>query len=161
MDKLKIDYVKVEELEKYENNTRLHSEYDVGEIAKSIEKYGFNDPIGVWKDNVIIEGHGRLEAAKSLGIDKVPVIHLEHLTDKERKEYAIMHNKTAELSKWDFDALSEEMADIDLSDFDVDFGVGNINLDEVNIDDFLADAPQKEKEPKTMKCPHCGEIIEL
>ena len=110
---IKLEYVSVNELVPYDKNTRLHEDYDVSQIAKSIEKYGFNDPIGVWKGNVIIEGHGRLEAAKTLGLKEVPIIRLDHLTDKERREYAIMHNKTAELSKWDFDALGKELLDID------------------------------------------------
>lgn len=121
--KLKIENISIDKLKKYENNTRIHNDYDVSQIAKSIEKYGFNDPIGVWGDNIIVEGHGRLEAAKMLGMSDVPVIRLDHLTDEQRKEYGIMHNKTAELSKWDFDLLANEIAELDLSDFDVDFGI--------------------------------------
>lgn len=96
---LKIEYVNVAKLKPYDKNTRKHEDYDVSQIAKSIEQYGFNDPIGIWgKDNIIVEGHGRLLAAKKLGMDKVPCIRLDDLTDEQRREYAIMHNKTAELS---------------------------------------------------------------
>lgn len=124
---MKIEYIPTEELQEYENNTRLHSDYDIDKIIKSIKKYGFNDPIGIWKDNVIIEGHGRLLAAQQLGIEKVPCIRLDHLTDKQRREYAIMHNRTAEYSEWDFESLKIEVADLDFGDFD---------LEEMVIDDF-------------------------
>lgn len=119
---LKIEYIPVDKLEQYKKNTRKHGNEDVAEIAKSIEKYGFDDPIGIWSDhNIIVEGHGRLMAAKKLGMTEVPCIRLDHLTDQERREYAIMHNKTAELSEWDMDMLSDELADLDLSDFNVKF----------------------------------------
>ena len=65
---LKIEYIDVAKLKPYDKNTRKHEDYDVSQIAKSIEQYGFNDPIGIWgKDNIIVEGHGRLLAAKKLG----------------------------------------------------------------------------------------------
>lgn len=120
---LKIEYIPIDELKPYERNNKKHEEYDIDEIAKSIEKYGFNDPLGIWKDNIIIEGHGRLEACKKLGITEVPCVRLDHLTDKQRREYAIMHNKTSELAEYDFDNLKLELDDLDLSDFDIDFGI--------------------------------------
>lgn len=82
-----------------------------------------NDPIGIWKDNIIVEGHGRLLACKQLGMTEVPCVRLDHLTDEQRREYAIAHNATAELSEWDFDILPDELAELDLSDFDFDFGI--------------------------------------
>lgn len=71
----------------------------------------------------MVEGHGRLLAAKRLGMTVVPCIRLDHLTDEQRREYAIMHNKSAEQSAWDFDLLSEELADLDLDDFEIDWGI--------------------------------------
>lgn len=127
--KLQIEYISVGDLKPSKRNNKKHEEFDVGEIAKSIEKYGMNDPIGIWKDNQIIEGHGRLEACKKLGIDKVPCIRLDHLTDKERREYAILHNKTAELAEYDFANLELELPDLDFSDFDIDFGI-DVDTDE-------------------------------
>ena len=124
MDNLKIEYLPVDSLEPYEKNTRKHQKEDISQIVKSIKKFGFDDPIGIWSDhNVIVEGHGRLMAAKKLGMKKVPVIRLDHLTDEQRRQYGIMHNRTAELSVWDMDALAEELKDLDMSDFDVDFGI--------------------------------------
>lgn len=123
MNELKIEYLRVDDLVAYPMNTREHDDYDVAQIRKSIEQYGFNDPIGIWKDNIIIEGHGRLLAAKSLNMETVPVIRLDHMTDEQRRAYGIMHNKTAELSKWDFEALETELSDLDLSMFDIDFDI--------------------------------------
>ena len=119
---LKIEQLPVEALTPYAHNTRAHHAEDVGQIARSIERNGFNDPIAVWSDkNIIVEGHGRLMAAKSLGMTTVPVIRLDHLTDDQRREYGIMHNKTAELSDWDWEQLEHELAEINLSEFGLAF----------------------------------------
>lgn len=119
---LKIEYIPVEDLKPYERNNKKHADFDVGEIAKSIERYGFNDPIGIYGKNIIVEGHGRLLAAKKLGMETVPCIRLDHMTDKERREYAILHNKTAELAEYDFANIELELPDLDFSKFDIDFG---------------------------------------
>ena len=125
MNKIKVEYLGVDELTPYENNARVHSKKDIEAIKESIEQFGFNDPIGIWgKENLIVEGHGRLMAAKDLHIDKVPVIRLDNLTDEQRKAYTLAHNKTAELSEWDFDLLNvelEEIESIDMEDFGFEF----------------------------------------
>ena len=121
---LKIEYVELDKLKPYEKNARKHQEADLSTIKASISEFGMSDPIGVWgKGNIIVEGHGRYLACKELGIDKVPVIHLDHLTDEQRRAYTLAHNKTAEMSEWDFDLLGDELADIfdiDMSDFGFD-----------------------------------------
>lgn len=154
---LKIEYLKINDLKPYERNTRKHEEHDVDQIAKSIEKYGFSDPIGVWgKQNIIVEGHGRLLAAKQLGMESVPVIHLDHLSDAERREYAIMHNRTAELSSWDFQLLSQELDDLDLGAFDFD-GL-DINTNDFDVNELEeVDAPEPPEEPKSKR----GQIYQL
>lgn len=124
MDNIKIEYLPIKELKPYERNQRKHADYDISQIMVSIQKYGFNDPIACWSDkNIIVEGHGRVLAAKKLHMKEVPVIRLDHLTDEQRKEYAIIHNKTAELSEWDFDLLAEDIPTLDFSDFDIDWGL--------------------------------------
>lgn len=145
---LKIEYIPIDELKPYEWNNKKHQEYDIDEIAKSIKKYGFNDPIGIWKDNIIIEGHGRLEACKKLGITEVPCVRLDHLTDKQRREYAIMHNKTSELAEYDFDNLKLELDDLDLSDFDIDFGIDDEQEQTEVIEDEVPEVDE-EHEPIT------------
>ena len=130
---LKIEYIAVEDLKPYEKNNKKHEDFDIGEIAKSISKYEMIDPVGIWgKDNTIVEGHGRVLACKQLGIDKVPCIRLDHLTDEQRREYAIVHNKSSELALYDFDNLADELAEINLDAFNFDFGV-NFDDDDTEI----------------------------
>lgn len=118
----KIEILKIKDLKEYDHNTRQHQDKDIAEITKSIKRFGFCDPIGIWSDqNIIVEGHGRLEAAKNLGLEEVPVIRLDHLTDEERRAYGIAHNRTAELSEWNFEELEKELKEIDISEFDFNF----------------------------------------
>lgn len=115
MNELEIVYLKPEELKPYENNTRKHAPDDIDQIKESIRQDGFNDPIGIWgEENLIVEGHGRQIAALEMGLDKVPCIRLDHLTDDQRRDYAIRHNRTAELSAWDFCKLEEEIAQLEI-----------------------------------------------
>ena len=147
---LKIEYIAVDELKPYEKNNKKHEDFDVGEIAKSISKYEMIDPVGIWgKDNTIVEGHGRVLACKQLGIDKVPCIRLDHLTDEQRREYAIVHNKSSELALYDFDNLADELADLDLSDFDFDFGIDTDAEEETEIVEDEAPEVDEENEPIT------------
>ena len=118
---LKIEYLPINALKPYEKNTRKHKKKDVDNIARSIKKFGMNDPIGIWKDNIIVEGHGRLLACKQLGMTEVPCVRLDHLTDEQRREYAIAHNATAEMSIWYKDVLAEEVASLDVINFDFSF----------------------------------------
>ena len=150
MMKLEIVYLDPHDLTPYENNTRKHTPEDIDQIKASIEADGFNDPIGVWgENNLIVEGHGRQIAALEMGLDKVPCIRLDHLTETQRRDYAIRHNRTAELSGWDFTKLEEEIAaleieGVDLSglDFDVLIGGGNPIPDNLDADeDYNSSAP--------------------
>lgn len=135
---MKLDYLSIDKITPYEKNARKHQDVDVNAIIKSIKEFGFNDPIGVWgKKNIIVEGHGRLQAAKKLGMKEVPVIHLDDLTDEQRRAYTLAHNKTAELSMWDFEKLDEELSnilDIDMSDFGFD------------LSSVIDEIPEEEKE---------------
>lgn len=117
--KLKVEYISIDDLKPYERNAKLHPVEQIEQIARSIKDYGMNDPIGVWKDNVIIEGHGRLEACKRLGIDTVPIVRLDHLTEEQRREYALVHNQTTMNSDFDADVLDFELKD--LAEFDAGF----------------------------------------
>ena len=123
---MKIEQIKIEDLKPYERNARKHEAADVAAIVKSIEAFGFNDPVGVWgPQNVIVEGHGRVMAAKQLGMTEVPCIRLDDLTDEQRRAYALAHNKTAELSTWDAELLPlelEDLPEIDMTDFGFQLG---------------------------------------
>lgn len=117
---LEIIYLRPDELKPYGNNARKHTPDDIDQIKDSINTCGFNDPIAIWgENNIIVEGHGRQIAAKELGLDKVPCIRLDHLTDTQRRDYAIRHNRTAELSEWDFGKLEEEIARLEIEGVDL------------------------------------------
>lgn len=121
---IKITYIAIKDITPYKNNARKHGETDVAAIMKSIKEFGFLDPLAVWSDdNIVVEGHGRLIAAKKLGMKTVPCVRLDDLTDEQRRAYALAHNKTAELSIWDDDLLDIELGDItdiDMSQFGFD-----------------------------------------
>lgn len=166
---LSIEQMPVEALTPYAHNTRAHHNEDISQIARSIERYGFNDPIAVWSDkNIIVEGHGRLMAAKSLGLTTVPVIRLDHLTDEQRREYGIMHNKTAELSDWDWEQLEHELAEVDLSEFGLAFTPEQVEDTEEELlaaveEDEAPEPPNTDPSKGETRQPrvHRGEIWQL
>lgn len=140
---LKVEYLPVSSLKEYENNARKHGEEDIGAIVASIKEFGFADPIGIWQ-NTIVEGHGRLMAAKQLGMETVPCIRLDHLTDEQRRAYALAHNRTAELSGWDFLVRDEELANI----AEIDMTAFGFEKYDSNIDSFFDTGVEtKEKDP--------------
>ncbi|WP_405342887.1 ParB/Srx family N-terminal domain-containing protein [Ruminococcus sp.] len=139
---LKIEQLPVEKLQQYENNARDHGQVDIDAIKKSITMFGFNDPIGIWSDdNVIVEGHGRLLAAKDLGMTEVPCIRLDHMTDEERRAYAIAHNRTAEMSSWNVPKLDLELAGIKSIDMAA-LGFKPVKQDIEVEDDEYEDGPE-------------------
>lgn len=102
---------KCTELIPYENNPR-ENDKAVDAVAASIREFGFNVPIVIDKDDIIVAGHTRLKAAEKLGLEDVPTIKVSDLTDEEVRAFRLADNKTAELAGWDFDLLSEELKGI-------------------------------------------------
>lgn len=145
---LQIEYLALDELTPYEQNARRHEDQDVDAIVSSIREFGFDDPIGVWGDeNIIVEGHGRLLAARKLGMDTVPVIRLDHLSDEQRRAYALAHNKTAELSEWNWATLDSELlkiGTIDMSQFGFDIIVAGSDA-EIIEDNYRPEIPDEPK----------------
>ena len=95
---MKIIFKKISDLRGYENNARLHSEHQIQEICNYIKNFGFNDPIELAKDNMILSGHGRLAAAMKLKMDEVPTITHDHLTETQKKAYILagLHKRTCQ-----------------------------------------------------------------
>ena len=116
---------KIGELKPYENNPR-HNENAVPYVVESIKRYGFKNPIIIDKDNVIVAGHTRYLASKELGLNEVPCIIADDLTEDEIKEFRLVDNRTAEMSDWDDELLASELSDIDFGDFDFGFDADEI-----------------------------------
>lgn len=149
---------RLEELREYENNPR-HNDGAVDAVAASIREFGFKVPIVIDSDNVIIAGHTRKKAAEKIGLAEVPCIVADDLTPEQVKAFRLADNKVSEFATWDFAKLETELAE--LSEIDMTAFGFTINNEEINLDDFFEDAEPKEKEPKRVQCPHCGEWFEV
>ena len=114
---MKIDLYDPKELIFYEKNNKLHPKEQIDKIKKSIEEFGFNVPVIIDKDKVIIAGHGRVTAARQLGLKEIPTLTKDDLTEQQIRAYRITDNKTAE-SEWDIKFLNEELKDLLDSDYD-------------------------------------------
>lgn len=124
----------VEDIKEYENNAKIHTNEQIQQIVDSINEFGFNDPIAVDENNVIIEGHGRYLAVKKLGLKTIPAIKLEHFTDLEKKAYIIAHNKINLNTGFDFNPFEED------------------DVEELELEDY-EDEPTIERK---VICPNCG-----
>jgi len=133
---MQITFRKVTDLIPYVNNSRTHSEEQVTQIASSIKEFGFTNPILIDDEGGIIAGHGRLMAAKKLGLTEVPTIALEGLTEAQKKAYVIADNQLATNAGWDLDALKTEVERLTELDFDLEL----LGFD----DDFLAGLLEEE-----------------
>ena len=140
---MKIEMIKTEDLIPYENNPRKNDDA-VEAVANSIKEFGFQVPIVIDKENVIVSGHTRLKAAEQLGLKEVPCVRADKLTDEQIKASRIADNKTGELSIWDNEALKEELKLLQSSAFDMtDFGFGEFELSMLT-QDFAPEPYKKE-----------------
>ena len=143
-----IQEVPIGDIKPYPKNPRNNDD-GVDAVAKSIKEFNWQQPIVVDKDNVIIVGHTRYKAAKKLGMDKVPVVVADNLTDEQVKAYRLADNKTGELTDWDDDLLNDELSDIldiDMSDFGFDLDLDNDDEnEEAQEDDFDEEPPENPK----------------
>lgn len=126
---LAIVYLPVAGLVPYVSNARTHSDDQVAQIAASIKEFGFTNPILIDGDKGIIAGHGRLQAARKLGLDSVPTIELHGLSDAQRRAYILADNKLALNAGWDNELLALELAD--LADLDFDLSLVGFDDDEL------------------------------
>ena len=158
-EKREIVYKSLDEIKPYERNAR-NNDNAVDSVANSVKQFNFNVPITVDKNGVIVSGHTRYKAAKKLGLERVPVIVLDDLTDDEIKAYRLADNKTGELADWNTKLLDEELQsilDIDMTDFGFDENIEFAPSDEVEV---KIDEPT-EIEHKEVTCPHCGEVFKI
>lgn len=142
----------IHDLVPYENNPRNNIEA-VEYVANSIEKFGFKVPIVVDTNNVIVAGHTRYMASKKLGLETVPCIVADDLTEEQIKAFRLADNKVSEIATWDLNKLQLELDFLDCNM--EEFGFISA-MKEPDIADFLEDYESKTKEPKTVVCPECG-----
>ncbi|HZK00929.1 MAG TPA: ParB N-terminal domain-containing protein, partial [Tissierellaceae bacterium] len=156
MNKLKIEYMNIEKLIPYINNPRLN-DGAVDKVASSIKNFGFKNPIIIDKDNEIIAGHTRLKAARKLGLDEVPTIKVEDLTDNQIKAFRIADNKTSEFAEWDFGLLEIELEGLDdeFTGFDIK------ELDDMFPDDTEVIEDEFDGEPPENPISKRGDIWQL
>lgn len=147
----------------YANNSRVHSDEQVNQIASSIKEFGFLNPIIVDGDNGIIAGHGRVMAANKLGIKELPCVDASHLSEAQKKAYVIADNKIALNSDWDNELLRIELNVLDEMGFDISLtGFSDFELDSLSDDVNFDPATEEEQgqldqlDPKWVACPHCG-----
>jgi DNA modification methylase len=142
-DAMKIDTTPVRELRPYPNNARTHSKRQIQQIANSIQKFGFCNPVLIDDAKQIIAGHGRVEAAKLLGIDAVPTCRLSHLSEADKRAYILADNKLAEKAGWDKELLAIELQGL----IDLDFKIELTGFEMPEIDLILEDAREANAAP--------------
>jgi ParB-like chromosome segregation protein Spo0J len=154
---MQIDQVPVEQLIPYARNARTHSDAQIAQIAASIREFGFNNPILVDGAKGIIAGHGRLAAARKLGLEAVPVIELAHMSETQKRAFIIADNRIAENAGWDQDMLRLELEELNMEGFDLELtgfdesitGAFDIPEDNKDIDEEAMAETENE-------CPKCG-----
>lgn len=148
MQKLEIEYRNIADLQPYEKNARLHDENQIEQIMRSIDEYGFTNPILVDEHGGIIAGHGRLEASKRAKLELVPTITLAGLTEQQRRAYVIADNKIAINSRWDETLLAAELADLAGEKYDTSL----TGFDEKELAQLFE--PPRENYTRLIKAPH-------
>lgn len=128
MPELEVVKVATDELLEYENNAKLHPMEQIDQIASSIEEFGFNSPILAWHNNdgepEIVAGHGRLMAARKIGMKELPVVFLDHMSDEQRRAYILVDNQMTMNSGFDEEILNAELSNIDFIDMTLfDFSI--------------------------------------
>lgn len=132
-----IEHIATEKLIPYARNSRTHSEEQVAQVAASMREFGFTNPVLIDAGGVIVAGHGRVMAAKSIGLKEVPCIRLGHLTESQIRAYVIADNKLAENAGWDEDMLRIEMQALQADDFDLGLlGFGDAEIAELLKEDI-------------------------
>ena len=140
MSDFRIEQVAIGKLKPAKRNARTHSKKQIHQIAASITEFGFTNPVLVDRRDQILAGHGRFEAAKLLGLPNVPVIRLEHLTEQQKRAYAIADNKLALNAGWDLDILAADLKE--LSELELPFDIEITGFATAEIDQLL-DGPSK------------------
>ena len=133
MSELNIQYLPAISLAEYTGNARKHSPAQIRQIARSIEEFGFINPVLIDADGQLLAGHGRLMAARKLGLEKVPAVQIEHLSDAQRRAYMLADNKIAENADWDSSLLKVEIEYLMQADIDFDVDLTGFSTPEIDL----------------------------
>lgn len=169
-DRLQIVYVKTDSIRIYENNPRRNDEA-AHKLAKIIQQYGFRQPLLLSDptSNEVICGETRLKAARIIGMEELPVMFATDMTPEQIRAFRLLDNKASEYADWDIDLLRDEIAALDefgLEEFGFDFaGIEKTDVtsffDESKENPNVAEADATSDKGKSIKCPACGEVIQL
>ena len=151
MKPLTIKPMAVARLRPFANNARTHSKRQIRQIADSIAKFGFTNPVLISDDDKIIAGHGRVEAAKLLGMQSVPTLRLSHLDPAQRRAYVLADNKLALNAGWDREMLANELQALAGKEFDVE--ATGFSVNEVKVVLGGARAPRRQESPPAQRAP--------
>ena len=163
---MKIESLPIERLIPYARNSRTHSDAQIAQVAASIREFGFTNPVLIDAEDGIIAGHGRVMAARKLGLAEVPCIRLAHLSETQKRAYIIADNKLALNAGWDEEMLVLELAelrevdfDLDLVGFDGDAIEAFLNPPEPDFQPGTEDDQGKLDEKSPIECPHCRKFF--
>jgi hypothetical protein len=129
---MEIQQININEIKEYEKNAKKHDEDQIKNVMQSIKEFGMVQPIVIDQNNIIIIGHCRFRALKRLKWEEVPCVRIENLSENEINKLRLLDNKLNE-SEWDFDLLSDQIAEIDWSDFDIDWDIQKFEENDQNI----------------------------
>ena len=155
---MNITDVKIDDITPYHDNPRVNTDA-INVVKKSLSEFGFQQPLVLDKNNVIIVGHTRFAAAKELGFENVPCYVADNLSEDKIKAYRIMDNKSAEYASWNYGLLTKEMTDLLEQDYDLSFTgftdeeLSDLGLD-INLDDFEEEGlTDEDASPELVKDP--------
>lgn len=150
--------VEIAKIKPYKNNAKIHGKNQLKKLQESISEFGFLTPCLIDQDFNLIAGHGRVEAAKALGMREVPCVFVEELTEQQRKAYILADNKLSELAEWDLEILNQELAELSEAGMDitlVGFELNNEITQELN-DGVEISIESLGDENFKYECPECG-----
>ena len=147
MAEIEIENLPLSVLRPYARNARTHSPKQIAQIAASIREFGFNNPVLIDRDGEIIAGHGRVAAAKKIGLETVPCVRLEHLSEAQKRAYILADNRLAEKAGWDREILAIELQHLTEIDVDFDVTVTGFEMAEVDLLLGAGDKPDAKSDP--------------
>ncbi|HNY25494.1 MAG TPA: DNA methyltransferase [Alphaproteobacteria bacterium] len=167
MKELQVTNIDLDKIKAYPNNPKTHDKKQVTKIVKSIKEFGFVNPVLLDDNLEIIAGHGRVLAAKEVGMQQVPAIILSHLNENQRRAYRIADNKLTELGKWDLELLNIEFTNLSALDLDFDLEITGFETTEIDLiigGSTVESNPQEDASPVLSESDHVckrGEIWQL